>query len=173
MLGEGLEGPAYHACAPNPCCMGTCSGWPEGYSMTSFSCRGLAPSSGWTASVFGRRAWSVLRGLETLYKVSSLANMMVFLRNGVYRCALIYSVCGGLFLPPSIGHRGGLICVWGRTRLWSRQSCGTRTVHSHLAVCFTFQRPALMKSCWSVPPMHSGACLSACPVPAWCTSRPS
>ena len=114
MLGEGLEGPAYHACAPNPCCMGTSSGWPEGYSMTSFSCRGLAPSSGWTASVFGRRAWSVLRGLETLYKVSSLANMMVFLRNGVYRCALIYSVCGGLFLPPSIGHRGGLICVGGK-----------------------------------------------------------
>ena len=111
MLGEGLEGPAYHACAPNPCCMGTCSGWPEGYSMTSFSCRGLAPSSGWTASVFGRRAWSVLRGLETLYKVSSLANMLVFLRNGVYRCALIYSVCRGLFLPP-VSAIGEAYFIW-------------------------------------------------------------
>ena len=37
------------------------------------------------STLFGRRAWSALRGLDTLYKVSSLANMLIFLRSGVYR----------------------------------------------------------------------------------------
>ena len=44
---------------------------------------GLAGNAAW--SLLGRRAWSALRGLETLYKVSALANTLIFLRKGVYR----------------------------------------------------------------------------------------
>lgn len=36
-------------------------------------------------SAFKLKAWSALKGLETMYRLTSLANMLAFLRTGVYR----------------------------------------------------------------------------------------
>lgn len=41
---------------------------------------------GASSRTWGRKAWAALQGLETVYKVSSAANLCAFLSNGRYRC---------------------------------------------------------------------------------------
>ena len=46
---------------------------------------------GWLTRRRAAAAWKMLRWLEGAYKVGVVANMVVFLQRGVYRCALTFT----------------------------------------------------------------------------------